>query len=69
MVDTQLLESEITKSGLKKSYLAEKCGCSVQALRLKIKGIYDFTNTQTDVLCQELNITSLQKKEKIFFKK
>lgn len=69
MVDTQLLEEEISKTGLKKSYLAEKCGCSMQALRLKIKGKYDFTNTQTDILCRELGITSLQKKEKIFFKK
>jgi len=69
VVDTQLLEKEIEKSGLKKSYLADKCGCSIQAFRLKVKGVYDFTNTQTDSLCKELNITSLQKKEKIFFKK
>lgn len=69
MVDTQLLEEEIKKSGKKKSYLAEKIGCSVQAFRLKIKGLYEFTNTQTDILCDELSITSLTKKEKIFFKK
>ena len=69
MVDTQLLEEEIARSGKKKSYLAEKCGCSIQALRLKIQGTFDFSNTQTDVLCRELGITSLTKKEKIFFKK
>lgn len=69
MVDTQLLEKEIKRSGLKKTYLAEKCECSVQALRLKILGKYEFTNTQTDTLCKELGITSLTKKEKIFFKK
>ncbi len=69
MVDTILLEEQIDKSGKKKSYLAEKCGCSIQALRLKIKGEYDFTNTQTDILCCELGITDLAIKEKIFFKK
>lgn len=69
MVDTQLLEEQIDKSGKKKGYLAEKCGCSVQSLRLKIKGINEFTNTQTDILCSELGITSLTMKEKIFFKK
>ena len=69
MVDTQLLEEQIEKSGKKRSYLAEKCGCSVQSLRLKIKGDYEFTNTQTDILCTELDIRSLSLKEKIFFKK
>ena len=69
MVDTQLLEEQIEKSGKKRGYLAEKCGCSIQALRLKIKGEYEFTNTQTDILCAELGITSLTMKEKIFFKK
>lgn len=69
MVDTQLLEEEIKRSGKRKSFLAEKCNCSIQALRLKIQGEYDFTTTQVDVLCTELGITSLTKKEKIFFKK
>ena len=69
MVDTQLLEEEIKRSGKKKTYLAEKCNCSLQALRLKIQGKYDFSTTQLDVLCTELGITSLTKKEKIFFKK
>lgn len=69
MVDAALLEEQIEKSGKKKSYLAEKCGCSIQALRLKIKGDYEFTNKQTDILCTELDITDLILKEKIFFKK
>ena len=68
MVDTQLLEEEIEKSGKKKTYLAKMCNCSVQSLRLKIKGKYEFTSSQVDVLCMELGITSLVKKEKIFFK-
>ncbi len=69
MVNTQLLEEEIKNSGKRKSYLAKQCNCSIQALRLKIIGKYDFSSTQIDVLCTELGITSLTKKEKIFFKK
>jgi hypothetical protein len=69
MVDTQYLEKVIKESGKKKTYLAEKCGISVQSLRLRINNAYDFTTTQADVLCRELGITSLTEKEKIFFKK
>ena len=69
MVDTQLLEEQIELSGKMKGYLAKKCGCSIQALRLKMNNKYDFTNTQTDILCSELGITDLTLKEKIFFKK
>lgn len=67
MVDTQYLENLIEKSGKKKSYLAEKCGCSVQALRLKIKGVYEFNTSQVDALCKELEIKSLTVKDKVFF--
>lgn len=69
MVDTQLLEEEIKRSGKKKSYLANKCNCSIQAFRLKILGKYDFSTTQMDILCTELGITSLTRRQKIFFKK
>ena len=69
MVDTLLLEEKIKESGKKRYYLAEKLGCSIQALRLKINGVYDFTTTQADILCAELGITKLTDKEKIFYKK
>ena len=69
MVDTQYLESVIEKSGKKKAYLAEKCGCSVQSLRLKITGAYDFTTSQVDILCAELGIEKPDEMKKIFFKK
>ena len=69
MIDTQYLENVIENSGKKKQYLADKIGCSVQALRLKVKGDYDFTTSQVDILCAELGITDLAEKEKIFFKK
>ena len=68
MVDTQLLEKLITDSGLKKSYLADKLGISIQSLRLRIQNKYDFRSNEVTTLCQELNITKLTDKEKIFFK-
>lgn len=68
MVDTLLLEKAIKDSGLKKSYLAEKLGISIQSLRLRIQNDYDFRSNEVATLCQELNITKLTDKEKIFFK-
>ena len=57
------------KSGKKKSYLAEKCNISIQTLRLKIIGKYDFTTTEVRILCEELGITDAKLMQKIFFKK
>lgn len=68
MVDTQLLDNAINESGLKRSYLADKLGISVQSLRLKMNNKYDFRSNEVITLCQELNITKLTDKEKIFFK-
>jgi len=69
LVDTQLLEDWIEKSGKRKSYLAEKVGCSIQALRMKVTNKSDFRSSEVDTLCTELGITRLTDKEKIFFKK
>lgn len=69
MVDTELLEQKIIESGKKIRYLAEKLGISRQYFRMKCKNKADFTNRETDILCDELSITTLTEKEKIFFKK
>lgn len=69
MVDTQYLEELISNSGIKKSYLAEKLGISIQTLRLKILGKYDFTMKEANQICVELGVTKLSEKEKIFNKK
>lgn len=69
VVDTQYLEKLIISSGKKKGYLAEKIGCSRQYFRAKITNEVDFTTREVDILCQELGITRLSDKEKIFFKK
>lgn len=66
-VNTQLLEDRIKESGLKKSYLASKLGISVQNLKLKCDNKSDFRLSEANMLCQELNITKLSDKEKIFY--
>lgn len=67
MVNTQLLEEEITKSGKKKAYLAKKCGITRQSLTSKINNRSEFTGQQIITLCQELDIKQLTKKDAIFF--
>lgn len=68
MVDTLLLEEAIKSSGKTKTYLASKLGISIQSLRLKVKGQSDFKTNEATTLCQELGITRLTDKEKIFCK-
>lgn len=68
MVDTQMLESIIDNSGLKRSYLADKLGISIQNLRLKITNKSDFRSNEVIMLCQLLGITKASDKEKIFLK-
>ena len=67
MVNTQLLDEVIRESGKSKTHLAKKCNMSIQSFRLKRKNIYPFTTNDVDTLCEELNIKTLTKKEKIFF--
>ena len=69
MVNTALLEDAIRASGKRKSYLAEKIGCTVQSFRMRATNRYDFKSTDIDILCQELGITRLTDKERIFFAK
>ena len=68
MTDTQYLEKLIVESGKKKSYLAKKIGCSRQYFRMKCNNEAPFTVVEVNILCEELNITKLSEKEKIFFK-
>ncbi len=69
MVDTQLLEDVISRSGKKKGYLAERLGISIQSFRLKCKNDYSFTTDEVAELCDVLHITRLSDKERIFFKR
>lgn len=69
MVNTALLEEAIRASGKRKSYLAEKIGCTLQSFRMRCVNKYDFKSTDIEILCQELGITKLTEKERIFFAK
>ena len=67
MANTQYLEELICKSGKKKSYLAERIGCSRQYFYKKCNNEAPFTVNEANILCDELNVTKLSEKEKIFF--
>lgn len=69
MVNTELLEDAIRASGKRKQYLADKVGCTIQSFRMRCTNKYDFKSTDIDILCQELGITRLTDKERIFFAK
>lgn len=69
MVNTQLLDETIRQSGKSKSFLASKCGISLQSFRLKRINESCFNTDEVDVLCNELSIKSLRDKERIFFAK
>jgi hypothetical protein len=67
MADVQYLEKEIKNSGLKREYLAKKCGMTRQSFTTKCKNPETFTAAQVSVLCKELKITQLSKQKQIFF--
>lgn len=67
MVNTKYLELLIGASGKKKGYLAKKCGISRQYLKAKCDNKADFKTSEVLILCEELGITSLKEREKIFF--
>ena len=67
MTNTELLEEKIKLSGKKKGYLAEKCKLSGAGFRNCLTNKAEWKASQIDILCSELNITSLEEKESIFF--
>lgn len=60
------LEECIVSSGKKKGYLADKLGVTRPTFNKKCKDPSSFTNLQATILCEELNITKLSDKNKIF---
>lgn len=67
LVNTQLLEDKINSSGVKKGYLAEQLGISIQSFKRKCDNKNEFKLSEADIICKELGITSLKEKEKIFY--
>lgn len=67
MTNTELLEDKIKKSGKKISYLAEKCGLSYAGFRNCVTNKAEFKVSHVEILCRELDITSLKERQAIFF--
>jgi hypothetical protein len=69
--NSKLLEDKIKESGKKKSYLAAKVGLSRVGFYncVNNKENCEFRASQIDILCKELNITSLTERQAIFFAK
>ena len=67
MTNTALLEEKITKSGLKKSYIAKAIGLSPYGLTLKIQNVNEFKASEIEKMCILLNIESLEERCAIFF--
>ncbi len=69
MNNTELLENKIRESGKKIGYLAEKVGLSYAGFRNCVVNKAEFKASQIEILCEELNITSLKEKQDVFFAK
>ena len=67
MANTQYLEKLIDNSGKTKTHLAKRIGCSRQYFYKKCNNEAPFTVNEANILCEELNVTKLSEKEKIFF--
>lgn len=67
MTNTELLYEKIKTSGLKLGFIAEKLDISYGWLKKKIEGEIAFKAYEIQILCEILNITDLEEKERIFF--
>lgn len=67
MTNTELLKDKIHESGLKYGYIADKLGISRTSLYLKVNGNKEFNQREISILCELLQIKSLEEKELIFF--
>ena len=68
MTNTSLLEKAISKSGYKRSYIAERLGITTYTLAQKINNILEFWASEIDTLCDLLNI-GVEDRMAIFFAK
>ena len=66
MVNTQVLDSKISDSGLKVGFICERLGISRQAFNEKKKNVYPFRASEVFVICTLLGIDESDKKD-IFF--
>ena len=67
MTNLELLDAKIKESGKKKTYLAEKIGLTYAGFRNCCLNKSEFRTGQVKILCEELNIDSLEERQAIFF--
>ncbi len=68
MTNTELLIQAITRSGMKREYIANRIGLSRAGLKLKIDGKNEFTQSEISALTALLQLTKAER-EAIFFAK
>lgn len=66
MLDTQMLDDKIERSGFKVGYLVEQLGLSRNGFDKKRKGKTPFRASEIYVLCDLLNLSESEKTQ-IFF--
>lgn len=66
MVSTQYFEDVIKKSGLKKGFIAEKCGITTQTFTNKILNKSEFTASEIKIISKVLGLSPKTLKD-IFF--
>ena len=67
MTNTELLNEYISKSGLKKSYIARVAGIPQGSFSKKIKNKRNFTPDEIVVICKVLGIKTLKERDAVFF--
>ena len=68
MTDTNAVRIIIKEMGLKYSFIADKIGITPYSLQLKLDNKREFTVTQVAKLCGLLRISSLKRRQELFFK-
>lgn len=67
MTNTELLEEKIQASGKKKGFLAGKVGLSLAGFYNCCNNKAEFKQSQINVLCEELKISTIEERFAIFF--
>ena len=69
LTNTKLLKEWIKKSGLKQEFIAEKLNLSSYGFARKRDNLSKFDAAEINVLCDILNIDSLEDRFAVFFAK
>ena len=67
MTDSVLLKKKIEERGLKLGFIVEKLGTSYGWLNKKLANKKPFKVCEIQTLCEILDITDLEEKDRIFF--